>query len=80
VARRHKENIKNVRSGTPKLAGGSSYFFEPNWRADSDFATLRHRAARNQKTSPLRAVLKTPSAPEQKFFAELFYKKATACL
>jgi hypothetical protein len=36
---------------------------------------------KNQKTfAPLRAVLKTPPNPGQKFFAELFYKKATACL
>jgi hypothetical protein len=35
----------------------------------------------NQKTFVLGfPVLKTARAQEQKFFAELFYKKATACL
>jgi hypothetical protein len=34
----------------------------------------------NQKTFVLGAwVLETPRAEAQKFFAELFYKKATAC-
>jgi hypothetical protein len=34
---------------------------------------------KNQKTfAPLRAVVKPPGSPEQKFFAELFYKKATS--
>jgi len=37
---------------------------------------------KNQKTffAPLRAVLKTPGTPgAKKFFAELFFKKATSC-
>jgi hypothetical protein len=34
---------------------------------------------KNQKTfAPLRAALQTPGTAGQKFFAELFYKKATA--
>jgi hypothetical protein len=34
---------------------------------------------RKKLLQPLHGMFQRPPAPEQKFFAELFFKKATAC-
>jgi len=40
-------------------------------------AFLKKSSAKN--FCPESTVLQTPGGPEQKFFAELFFKKATSC-
>jgi hypothetical protein len=59
-------------------------FLNLRWRPDADCAAspLRHRDARNQKNFYLHwcvARETTHARVDQKFFAALFFKKATAC-